>query len=101
MNIIQLLFRLLQDHAHFEGDDYAKLKSKGENWYKDIRTDEEEDNETHPILKKVKKILESWYMQTLNAVLFIYLSRKIWDYLNPQQDVYEHQEEERTKNRMF
>lgn len=99
MNIIQLIFRLLQDHAHFEGDDFAKLKAKGENWYKDIRTDDEEDNTTHPILIKVKKLLETWYMQTLNAVLFIYLSRKIWDYMNPQHEQYDEQQEQR--NRMF
>ena len=99
MNLIALIFRLLQDHAHFEGDDFARLKGKGESWYADIRTDDEEDNQTNPILKKGKKIAEQWWFQTLNAVLFIYLSRKIWDYLNPQQEVYEDQPQ--PKNRMF
>lgn len=100
MNFIQFLFKLLH-RFNLMGEDYGKTKEEAELWYAEIKADKDslenptpEDNKKFPLLiRKAKAQLEKWYGKVALAILYIFLVRWIHEYMNPEDDEDEDDEE--------
>lgn len=103
MNPIELIFKLLLKFGALEEERYPALLAKAKFWWFSIVTDDKEmsdeekkyqsENQTelqnNPTLIKFKKFSNQWYAQVLNAILYIFLVRQIYDYMNPKDDTFE------------
>jgi len=101
MNPIELLFRLLLKFNAIEQDRYSSLFDKATIWWASIKSTDEENMtelekkvhndktvelQKNPVLIKFKKFSNEWYAQVLNAILYIWLVRQIFDYMNPRNE---------------
>lgn len=101
MNPIELLFRLLLKFNAIQEDRYSALFDKATIWWASIQNPDDQnlteferkvqqektvEIQKNPMLIKFKKFSNEWYAQVLNAVLYIWLVRQIFDYMNPRNE---------------
>jgi hypothetical protein len=78
LDFIELIFQLLTKFVPMPESKLKRLQLDGSKWYTELG----EDEEAHPLLKKFKTISEQWYTQVGLGLLFIYLNKVIYQYIN-------------------
>jgi hypothetical protein len=83
MNIIEFLFKLVEQFVPMDPTRIRQLEEQGKTWYKSIESKETPDNQ---IEEYVIKYGSEWWFSLGLAILFIFAHRWIYDYMNPVQD---------------
>ena len=100
MDLLTLLFKLLLKFVPFEQGEYAKLHDEAKTWWNTIREEPKEGEELSKkdeTLMKMKKMASTWQVRVFGAVAYIWLSRKILEFLNAPLE----EQEEQETGRMF
>nr|WP_319509395.1 hypothetical protein [uncultured Draconibacterium sp.] len=81
MGIIELIFKVIAGSVPVDKLEYARMKEDADKWYNEINVDNEE---VHPVMKKLKIYGETWYIKLAMAVSYPWLLSFMWKMANPQ-----------------
>lgn len=73
MNPVTILMDVLQKNVPWEREDWAKTKAEGEQWFLNIRTDNDVPESERGLLYKFRKFSDNWYAKAAYAVAGIWL----------------------------
>lgn len=89
MNIIEFIYKLLEQFIPIPATRITQLRGDAEIWYKGLNEAPEEEGKTtwySKYLTQLKKHGETWYFQTALALFFIFAVRWVHDFMNPNMD---------------
>lgn len=77
MNPLGFIFSVQERFVPMEAVERESMKLDGNKWWQSINQD------SHPMLQKLKEHGETWYVRLALSSLFIFAVRWVHDYLNP------------------
>ena len=82
MNIIEFIFKLLASFVPVDSVKLAQVEKEGLDWFAEVDA-KPTDNK---ILLEVKKHHNAWYTKTALAILFIFATRWIHDFMTLKEE---------------
>lgn len=88
MNIIEFIFRLIQNFVPVQTARFNQMEQDGLKWYKDLQSDELPNMPVFmkPVAGYLKEHGDQWYTGVFLAVGYIFASRWLYEFMNPNQD---------------
>lgn len=83
MNVMNLIFKLVHKFVPMSAEDFTRLRDEAFDWYNGVSVHEDAKKD---ISYYVKKYSEMWQARLILAISYIFLVRKISDFLNPKEE---------------
>lgn len=83
MNPITFLFSIAQQFSPMEDVEFHKNKTKGNEWFMSIMTDEKEP--TNKYLAMLKKHGNEWYTALILSLLYIYAMKYLTEFMSTKK----------------